>query len=191
MLCSRYNFTPTEDEKSEIFKIYDENLTIPNNFIKTTKGHCNDEPKKSIILQPSAIINPQTTKFCQILNIDDPIEKLKALNPNNSLNNSELFNTSLNSTSFIDDTELSIKDFDLPDDEPASFSILKSPLKLPDPKETSCHNLIEKNVTKPKENIELIEDKNVSLSEELDGITPEKKKFKRRNANIYENDTSN
>ncbi|VVC28865.1 Calcineurin-like phosphoesterase domain, ApaH type,Lariat debranching enzyme, C-terminal,Metallo- [Cinara cedri] len=54
----RYDFTPTDEEKTTVLKMFSNNLIISNNFIKLG----NYKTKT----------NPQTTKFCNTLRVDDP-----------------------------------------------------------------------------------------------------------------------
>jgi lariat debranching enzyme len=71
----RSNFTPSDEEKELVMKKFDNNLMIPKNFVRTVEPY---DPEKQTCMKkygfaPKAYINPQTTEFCDKLNIDDPL----------------------------------------------------------------------------------------------------------------------
>lgn len=55
----RFDFTPTEEEKTAVLKMFSNDLIIPKNFVSLE----NYKTKT----------NPQTTKFCNQLCVDDPL----------------------------------------------------------------------------------------------------------------------
>lgn len=174
---------PTEEEKMEIYKRLEENLIVPENFVQTVKGHDNDDEPKKNIQQGKAIVNPQTTTFCDLLNIDDPIQILLKNSQTNDSHTSKL-NATLNTSSFIEDSEISTSHIEDVTLDESNFSFVKSPLKLPEPKFTAT--------TDKEEDVERI---NEEINEEIhkdvttlrDDDKP-RKKFKRRNGDIYVND---
>uniref|UniRef100_A0A1Q3EYY6 Putative rna lariat debranching enzyme n=1 Tax=Culex tarsalis TaxID=7177 RepID=A0A1Q3EYY6_CULTA len=84
----RYNFTPTEDEKSAVLERFQNDLRIPQNFTRIAEPY---NPAAGtdfdLVEQPKAFLNPQTTEFCDKLNIDDPL-RLAMLMTGHSLNSS-------------------------------------------------------------------------------------------------------
>jgi len=58
----RYDFTPTEEEKSVVLKMFSNDLVIPKNFIS--------------IEHYKTKTNPQTTQFCDKLCVDDSLALL-------------------------------------------------------------------------------------------------------------------
>ncbi|XP_058066786.1 lariat debranching enzyme [Anopheles bellator] len=87
----RFNFTPTETEKAKVFRCFDGDLTIPDNFARIAEPYRSladdDSLDMSCVEQPAAFVNPQTTIFCDKLNIDDPL-RLAMLMTGHSLNKS-------------------------------------------------------------------------------------------------------
>lgn len=184
-LLLRWNFTPNDDEKMEIFKKFNENLVIPKNFSQTAKGYNAEDPKKSYVLQASAVVNPQTTQLCDLLDLDDPVERLKGLNVSSSLSFSEQQDSSLNCTSFVDDTDVSTSEIDLSQGEDNS-SFRRTSLVLPEPK-CSTPNVGLSDL-KDARALTLNESLNEELTAEDTTTPPQQKKFKRRNASMYENE---
>ncbi|XP_071451969.1 lariat debranching enzyme [Hetaerina americana] len=78
---SRWNFTPTEEEKDRLRLRMENNMVIPKNFVQTVTPYNPDTDGSSLefnISYPKAQINPQTTEFCRLLGIDDPMALLLA-----------------------------------------------------------------------------------------------------------------
>lgn len=100
----RFDFRPTDEEKSAVAAKFGGDLKIPENF---TLGSPAFDPAQNRRYgnQPDAQINVQTTQFCERLAIDDPLSLVlllagKELNYSTStMNDSDLtYNVSLNST---------------------------------------------------------------------------------------------
>lgn len=194
----RYNFTPTEEEKSLVLSKMCNNLKVPKNFRPTAVAYQAGSSLKPV--QPEAKLNPQTVELCEQLSIDDPI---CLISEQQGLNISVDVSFFENST-FLEDTDDSSE---CPDKKAVT------PLKLPEPKldasdcienvgECSVNdcllsNQIEERLAmssdegsskrSPKRCMGT-EDANKGLSEMStgpDNNTPTTKKFKRRNASIY------
>lgn len=113
----RYNFTPTDEEKTSVLKMFSNDLTIPNNFI----GLENYKTKT----------NPQTTEFCDKLCVDDPLALLLGQWTRSSLSHNDK-ETDITYTSFIDSTICSNNEDELVDN--TSEKLPMSPFVLPEPK---------------------------------------------------------
>ncbi|XP_052896453.1 lariat debranching enzyme [Anopheles moucheti] len=86
----RSNFTPSEEEKAKMLERFDNDLTIPDNFVRIAESYQPDEEgamDMRSVEQPRAFLNPQTTSFCDKLNIDDPL-RLAMLMTGHKLNTS-------------------------------------------------------------------------------------------------------
>lgn len=109
----RYNFTPTDEEKTSVLEMFSNNLTIPKNFVSL-------ENYKSKT-------NPQTTQFCDKLCVDDPLALLLGKWTRSSLSNNDpeadnTFSSFVNSTvcsnnedDFIDHNSEKLPSFVLPE----------------------------------------------------------------------------
>ncbi|XP_046397253.1 lariat debranching enzyme [Ischnura elegans] len=78
---SRWNFTPTDEEKNDVLLRMESNLAIPKNFAQTVPPYnpeTDGSPLESNVCQPKPQVNPQTTEFCRRLGIDDPMALLLA-----------------------------------------------------------------------------------------------------------------
>lgn len=158
----RYDFAATEEEIASVLSKFENNLKIPNNFVKTVKEH-SDNPRSHRV---SIKLNPQTQQFCEKVNVQDPVEILLKLNK-------------------ITLTE-SDEDVTLDCDETLNSSReTKLTLNLPPPKQSfdaADDEILAENtsfVTKVSESIP-----------EVDIVEDPKPtgKFKRRNASLYENE---
>lgn len=69
----RWNFTPKDDEKDAVLRLFGNELKIPENFTKTAKGYLSENCTNKV-KQPKALKNPQTAFFCSKLWIDDPVD---------------------------------------------------------------------------------------------------------------------
>ncbi|XP_058125618.1 lariat debranching enzyme [Anopheles ziemanni] len=87
----RFNFTPTEEEKAKVLDRFGGDLHIPTNFVRIAEPFQPVQDDNTVdmrsIEQPQAYLNPQTTTFCDKLNIDDPL-RLAMLMTRHQLNNS-------------------------------------------------------------------------------------------------------
>lgn len=102
----RWDFRPTDDEKNSILNQLNGDLVIPNNFERTTPPY-DPNRRPPMTHQPKPVQNPQTTDFCNRLNIDDPLT-LVVLLSGGEMNRSEYrdtMNTSVSDTSLpLNDT---------------------------------------------------------------------------------------
>ncbi|KAF7271048.1 hypothetical protein GWI33_016013 [Rhynchophorus ferrugineus] len=168
----RYDFTPTEDEKTLIFQKLGESLKVPNNFKPTALGYNNTSKTNS--KQPPAKLNPQTVELCNLIGLDDPL-RLVSENSSDSASESKV------------ESDISLQEK------------IKE-LKLPEPKHeinnVNMINTAESDGLKietsipiklsPKRSLdgEVRENEEVTKPEVNNG-NPSPKKFKRRNAQIY------
>lgn len=191
----RFDFTPSEEEKNLVFQKLNGILKVPKNFVQTAQGY--SVGNKTHSRQPSIKLNPQTVELCKILGIDDPI----CLISESAGLNLSLDSSFKDSKSFISDSDNSCSDSESKLNESDNSSIQEKikELKLPEPKynqEKSSENEIDdKNdgLKVCEESPEKLSPKRVLDSEEnevseeksviKDDNTP--KKFKRRNAEIY------
>lgn len=91
----RWNFLPSEQEKEFVLKRFADNLKIPTNFEATAAAY---NPNNAIAspFQPKPTLNPQTTRFCELLDIDDPLSMVLALD--GAAFNDQSFTDNLNET---------------------------------------------------------------------------------------------
>lgn len=75
---SRWTYTPTAKEKQTVYEKFGSSLWIPLNFTRTVKPYdpCDTNTQ---IERPRLLINDQTTRFCQVLGIDDPCTLLQII----------------------------------------------------------------------------------------------------------------
>lgn len=78
----RWQFTPTDEEKSKTLMRFSNNLVVPSNFTKTAEGYNPRNSRSRHARQPSAQINNQTVEFCNKLEVDDPLVLLNAFSTN-------------------------------------------------------------------------------------------------------------
>ncbi|XP_022179807.1 lariat debranching enzyme [Myzus persicae] len=121
----RYDFTPTEEEKTAVLNMFSHDLRIPNNFI-TLENY-------------RSKTNPQTTTFCDKLSIDDPLALLLGQWSRSNLTENE---PEMDSTfsSFVNSTVCSNNEDELIDK--TSEKLPMSPFVLPEPKnDSTCSNI--------------------------------------------------
>lgn len=190
----RWCFSPTEDDMAVVLSKFDNNLRIPNNFIKTAAGHCPGTPKGKV-QQPQAQTNPQTKTFCEKLAVDDPLDLLlKSLGISDAyMPCDESQENSINNETFIEDSEIL-------ETSVSTDSSLRLRLSLPKPKhefseddiDNKSNDFLEKSLNSIKviEKDSSISDLDVSNSiciqhddARVESTRP--KKFVRRNADIY------
>lgn len=186
---SRWCFTPTEAEKDFILSRFDDNLVVPKNFQRVPSLGNTSRQNNSNDKQPSLQINAQTTELCEKLGIDDPLVLLLRSSctvdtPN--VQTSDQMNTTV---SFIDyESDTYDEDTNVQVDETVSESN-NFKLNLPSPKIITDAILEEDDFDKegPKKEIVLDnEASDVGKSREVnESCNIPSKKFKRRNANIY------
>ncbi|XP_054286453.1 lariat debranching enzyme [Macrosteles quadrilineatus] len=69
----RWIFTPTEEEKAHVLKRFNSELKVPRNFSKTVPAWSEEGGQQGRATQQ---FNPQTTTFCELLGVDDPLTLL-------------------------------------------------------------------------------------------------------------------
>ncbi|XP_065159995.1 uncharacterized protein ldbr [Atheta coriaria] len=203
--------SPGEDEKNQILSCFNNNLSIPCNFKATAPVYKPGTPAKGNIYQPNLEVNSQTTEFCNKLGILDPTEELIRKNIDSSSQNMSSFqrnDDSVNDASqtFIeDDSEVSQSE-SMNESGLLSSGFKRKSLVLPDVVNKSSDDIeqaadeqlvAEMNVN--QEMCAIVDDSAKESEENLDKSVEEKatllnanddkpavKKFKRRNASIYE-----
>eukprot|EP00088_Acartia_fossae_P049504 TRINITY_DN5455_c1_g1_i9.p1 TRINITY_DN5455_c1_g1~~TRINITY_DN5455_c1_g1_i9.p1 ORF type:complete len:543 (-),score=132.16 TRINITY_DN5455_c1_g1_i9:340-1968(-) len=142
----RYDFTPTPGELENVKKMFDGCLDIPYNFAQSVLAYKpnGQRPKLSMVHQPHATVNSQTTQFCQKLGIQDPMALLVGAHTNtnfpnrtfsltnklaNYINEKET-NISLNST--LNPDEISIHEEANSEDEDGKNSALEDNVFSPE-----------------------------------------------------------
>lgn len=194
MIVCRYNFTPTEKEKELVLNKLGNNLKIPLNFKATAAPYqLGDNIRGNT--QPEAKLNPQTLQLCEALSINDPLCLLaEALGINLTLDSVCL--------------DSSIEDTDEQSTIDSQIS-RKENLQLPDPVNdlagVSKNIWIEESQEDPDISVPIHADEASDLSPKKEAMTGESnfevesstldspggpKKFKRRNASIYDTSDS-
>ncbi|KAF2904181.1 hypothetical protein ILUMI_02001 [Ignelater luminosus] len=182
----RWQFTPTEEEKSKTLMRFSNNLVVPRNFTKTAEAYNPQNPKSRYVKSPSPYINNQTVEFCNKLEVDDPLVLLNAFSTNIGLKEEDGL-TAAESQDDLLSTE---------DEESEAYETFnkitpsKLSLSLPKPKYDSTQST----------NFSVDSESTISVfcestSSDTSGIvndihmskddSPMIKKFKRRNADIY------
>lgn len=216
------SFTPTDEQKSFVAEKFKNNLSIPLDFCRTAEPY-NPNGRKEFPGQPKAQANPQTTTFCDILGIDDPISLAMHINGHElnqstyidaSMNNDSLtsltttpdssFNTSsevtpLKRKSLLETLpppsgnttpcNINPDELDIDDDEPTAVDRLTPIGTYADDKSGTdgMDSMLQSSTLLSSSSTE--NDANESLA--VNEILPLKKKFKRRNASIYETSNEN
>ncbi|XP_026812226.1 lariat debranching enzyme [Rhopalosiphum maidis] len=173
----RYDFTPTEEEKTAVLNMFSHDLRIPNNFITLENYKSNT--------------NPQTTNFCEKLCIDDPLALLLGQWSRSNLTENE---HEMDSTfsSFLNSTVCSNNDDEIEDKSSEKLSM--SPFILPEPKNDSTYSNINENlflnncsnITTPNKSMEksdedIQQSQDADVNIEVNNITTKTKCLKRRN----------
>ena len=149
-------------------EIFGENLVVPDNFEKTAEGYKGYKMKN--VRQPQAVCNPQTVLFCKKLSIDDPLTLI--LNLDLSVDNAAEGATDLS----IDRTFV--------DSEVSTTTPVQKKMVLNLPKPVNDDDVPETEELQNPETPECVQ----SPVEEAADEPNSSKKFKRRNASIYQND---
>lgn len=214
------NFTPTDADKALVLEKFKNNLLVPIDFSRTVEPY-NPNSRKEFPEQQKAQSNPQTTTFCDTLGIDDPISLAMHVNGHelnrstyidSSINNDSLISLSTPSdSSFNTSSEVTpMKRKSLMDSLPPPNGNLSSCNINPDELDigddidspladqlTSFESPVDEKSETDGMNSMLqcstlsssIENDSESLRD--DSVIPLKKKFKRRNASIYETNDEN
>lgn len=189
----RYDFTPTEEEKSHVIARFNGNLIVPKTcYLTASVYNPNTSSKKP--KQPEPVLNPQTVTFCELLAVDDPITQV-CKNEGVELNVS----VDLNSTiSFIDDT-LDSANCSITSSQNSTPMKKLSSFNLPDPKldESDSSEDIESKDIPAEESedvdplIKIDDNKAITVVQsetDKNRNSPIPKKFKRRNEGFYTTD---
>lgn len=92
----RWIYTPTAKEKQTVHEKFDSDLQVPLNFTRTVEPY--DPHNTNVqIEQPRLLINDQTTRFCQMLGIDDPSTLLQII-ADSKINSSMSSETSMDTS---------------------------------------------------------------------------------------------
>lgn len=109
----RFNFIPNEVEKKATLERFQNNLRIPLNFTRIVAPYdASAGVDFDLVEQPNALLNPQTTEFCDKLNIDDPL-RLAMLMTGHELNVSnyvDLIPLAVSANAEGNDDEIEIED---------------------------------------------------------------------------------
>ncbi|KAB0792623.1 hypothetical protein PPYR_14582 [Photinus pyralis] len=172
---TRWEFNPSEAEKSAVYRKFSENLVIPHNFTKTAKGHVEGPLQRKFSHQPRPKLNPQTTLFCKTLNVDDPMVLLGALDETDgrleSGDSADSTDSEGSTDSEVEDDAVIYETF---------ISTMPTKFKLPKPK-------VEQPDLSAMTNTSPVPNEPDSIAVENDSSTPSHpKKFKGRNASLYE-----
>ncbi|KAF5278844.1 hypothetical protein FQR65_LT03533 [Abscondita terminalis] len=166
----RWNFTPSDEEKSDTLSKFGEDLIIPKNFVKTVGGYNPDRTKERHAKQPLPKINSQTTVFCKSLGVDDPLNLLGALT------------AELKFDSSVSDDDSTSTEEENSDVYETFIKTTPVKLSLPPP----VHDC---SVSADLSEISTCLSVNESVVEE-ENSPSHPKKFKRRNASLYCNEDS-
>lgn len=111
----RWTYTPTAKEKQTVYEKFGSNLRIPLNFTRTVKPYdpCDMNTQ---IEWPRLLINDQTTRFCEMLGIDDPSALLQIIT-NTTMDNNRSSELSMEASS-----EYTPESMDISFDEESVFS---------------------------------------------------------------------
>ncbi|XP_035221989.1 lariat debranching enzyme-like isoform X2 [Stegodyphus dumicola] len=103
----KWDYTPSKEDIQRITELFKGDFKVPNNFSVTAPTYDNSQTSNDFTVKN--YINPQTTSFCNILNITDPFAVV-CNSDGESLNTSGLSSTGLDfsfSTSNADEISLS------------------------------------------------------------------------------------
>lgn len=203
----RYEFTPSEEELEETEKTFKDGLKIPENFSAIVEAYNPDNSLDRYQTQPKAMINPQTTQFCDLLGIDDPlvlamsqsgVELNYSAGSILDISGTSEANSTFNSSILSDgdfSSPLKRKSLSLPEPvkeegDSEAQSNYQSPLKrksmtLPDPVNDTVSEADTSQDPSRDPNPDVVILEEIVHSPELKD-SPPAAKFKRRNANIYQ-----
>lgn len=185
----RWQFDPTEEEMKRVHELFQHDFRIPLDFERTVVAFdpLQDGGGGGGGAPSVATTNPQTTRFCRKLNIDDPMELLlgrckvqeqveevveEEVRKRDVCNESEMNVTISPLETSNNPDELQLDDFDN-DNNDCSTSTISTSSSLGPKAQFDFPEFIEKNVEKEEEGC-CSERRSTSL-----------KKFTRRNASIY------
>lgn len=201
----RFEFTPTKEEMDVVLAKFGGDLTIPQNFTQSQPAY---EPQRDgrnfrnlNAMQIPVELNPQTTEFCEQLDIDDPLflvaqfSKINLTTATNNFGSTEApparvkkadlpvprapLASFLPQPKFVNDEEIDLDDLEAEEDgndnDDADKEAKANPVEVVDGTTTRVREEEEAPV------------KAEAAAAEAD-TNPPIKKFKRRNQEIYAND---
>lgn len=161
-------------------------LRIPRNFVKTVPGHSGGVVSHKV-KQPQAHLNPQTKCFCEKLGVDDPL----ALVLNNTGDSAASFSEESGledsqNTTTVDDTDATDKSIE------SVNASLRTRLSLPEPaSEDYDSSVCVLSLAESKQEGDEMESRAAEVVENGEfSNSPRPKKFIRRNADIYNEDSA-
>ncbi|EDV40385.1 uncharacterized protein Dana_GF23959 [Drosophila ananassae] len=183
-VTERYNFTPTADELEAVTEKF-KSLKVPENFECTVPAYDPEKEsnyKNMVLSQPQPQLNPQSNSFCAALGIDDPLclvllangKELPVARP---LEQSKAPETTL----------------DIGEDEEHKPEKISEPLITPTKRKLNLSLpapvQVPEEVEIPEEVEEETKEEDTPTKEEpLQEPSPNIKKLKRRNQNIYKSE---
>ncbi|KAJ8919810.1 hypothetical protein NQ315_006339 [Exocentrus adspersus] len=192
----RYNFTPSEEDKQHVLSRFNNDLRIPKNFEISAPPYNAQSPKK-VSKQPEAKLNPQTVLLCETLGITDPVcliseadGTISNLSLELSVSDSFINDTFDTSTSSLSQSSTPVKQLGSQSSTPVKKL---GGLSLPKPKldVSDVENDAASDAGKEKESdstIQTVNEEVPVVNSEKDvcsDASPNPKKFKRRNAELY------
>lgn len=183
LLYSRFDFTPTKEEKEFIKEIMGDMEIKEDSFVQTAPVY-QQGTKKEMPSEP--ILNPQTANLCEKLGIDDPVQVViarfgrvmkKPQNFNTSITNKSEIIEKASLVAHVASSPLRVK-MVLPT---PSTPVINDSLDISDTRENSCFT---------PENSSVLSNSTCSTMVECStpvSDTP-KKSFKRRNLAMYTTD---
>lgn len=181
----RYDFKPTTDEMDFVLQKFENSLKIPENFRQTVEAYKINSNKK-FYKQPTSEINPQTTIFCDTLQIDDPLS-LAMIMAGKELNHSSFADISNNDDldeTNLDETISPVKRAPLASSLPTPMWTIDTNTEHENLNKTPTTSFVDDNFPEVVEGAPLwVIDTKPADEQQID--TPSVKKFKRRNQEIY------
>lgn len=202
----RFEFTPTKEEMDAVLKKLNGDLRIPENFVQSQPAY---EPQRDgrnfrnlNVMQIPVELNPQTTEFCERLDIDDPLflvaqfSKINLTTATNNFGSSDVKSATsvktpvnipraplasfLPQPKFTNDEEIDLDDLEAENDDNDNDDKEPkvNPVEVVDEPTTTTMRAREEDETSVK----------AETNETEVDANPPIKKFKRRNQEIYANE---
>jgi len=187
-LTERFNFTPTEEELDAVTTKF-QKLQVPENFERTVPAFDPAEQsnyKHMIVGQPKVHLNPQSNSFCAALGIDDPLCLVLLANGKDlpAVGCAETVAVEANDSTKVEPLE---EDIGEPLVTPTKRKLnLSLPAPISAPADITDKNVID--LPEEVEPEETIAETEAPTEEEQASVptSPNIKKLKRRNQNIYQ-----
>ncbi|XP_037721860.1 lariat debranching enzyme [Drosophila subpulchrella] len=187
-LTERFNFTPTEEELDAVTTKF-QKLQVPENFERTVPAFDPAEQsnyKHMVVGQPKVHLNPQSNSFCVALGIDDPLCLVLLANGKDlpAVGCAETVAVEANDSTKVEPLE---EDIGEPLVTPTKRKLnLSLPAPISAPADTTDKNVIDlPEEVEPEETIAETEAHTVE-EQASEPASPNIKKLKRRNQNIYQ-----